>query len=49
MILDGLFDESDIKRLHQIVDKGMSQRPSLGGPTILDINTGIYFLPAKFL
>jgi hypothetical protein len=26
--------------LHAIVEKGMSTRPSLGGPTILDINTG---------
>jgi len=39
-VTDGLFTESDIERLHLIVEKGMSQRPSLGGPTILDINTG---------
>lgn len=39
-VTDGLFHESDIKILHTIVEKGMSLRPALGGPTILDINTG---------
>lgn len=40
-VLDGVFKESDISALHQIAEKGMSSRgPSVGGPTILDINTG---------
>ena len=37
---DGLFEESEIDLLHKIVNKGMKTRPALGGPTILDINTG---------
>ena len=37
---DGLFTESEIESLHKIVKKGMNTRPALGGPTILDINTG---------
>ena len=37
---DGLFAQSEIDLLHQVVNKGMSTRPALGGPTILDINTG---------
>jgi hypothetical protein len=39
-IVDGVFADADIQLLHAIVEKGMSTRPSLGGPTILDINTG---------
>ena len=39
-VTDGLFSDADISTLHNIVNKGMSQRPALGGPTILDINTG---------
>ena len=43
-VTDGLFEESDMKMLHTIVEKGMSLRPALGGPTILDINTGSDYL-----
>lgn len=39
-IVDGLFSENDITKLHDIAKKGMSTRESIGGPTILDINTG---------
>ena len=40
-VIDGVFEESDITALHRIAEKGMNSRgPSLGGPTILDINTG---------
>lgn len=39
-VIDGLFTDSEIQSLHDIASKGMSQRPVLGGPTILDINTG---------
>lgn len=40
-VMDGVFEEADITALHKIAEKGMSSRgPSLGGPTILDINTG---------
>lgn len=39
-VVDGIFSSQDIEQLHQIVKKGMSYRESLGGPTILDINTG---------
>ena len=39
-VVDGLFSEEDIDRLKTIVKKGMQTRPKLGGPTILDINTG---------
>jgi hypothetical protein len=40
-VIDGVFEESDITALHSIAEKGMNSRgPSLGGPTILDINTG---------
>ena len=39
-IVDGLFSEDDITRLHGIAEKGMATRESVGGPTILDINTG---------
>lgn len=39
-IVDGLFSEDDITNLHDIVKKGMAHREAVGGPTILDINTG---------
>jgi hypothetical protein len=40
-VVDGLFSLADIQRLHEIVEKGISQRNiSVGGPTIVDINTG---------
>jgi hypothetical protein len=39
-VADGLFQDEDIANLARIVKKGMSQRSSDGGPTILDINTG---------
>ena len=39
-VVDGLFSSEDISNLLSIVKKGMSQRLDLGGPTILDINTG---------
>eukprot|EP01041_Mallomonas_annulata_P008030 gene8031-16458_t len=40
IIMDNVFSIEDIDNLHSIALKGMSQRPALGGPTILDINTG---------
>lgn len=40
-VVDGLFTFKEIEKLHSIVNKGMSHRPALGGPTILDINAGI--------
>ena len=40
-VTDGLFSDDDMLTLHSIAEKGMSTRPALGGPTILDINTGI--------
>lgn len=39
-VLDGVFSDNDVNSLLQIVNKGMAQRESKGGPTILDINTG---------
>ena len=40
-VLDGIFEDEDIRALHSIATKGMSSRgESQGGPTILDINTG---------
>jgi len=39
-VVDGLFSSEDISLLHAIVNKGLSRRKQLGGPTILDINTG---------
>jgi hypothetical protein len=39
-VVDEVFSNEDIEKLHYIAEKGMSSRPSLGGPTILDINTG---------
>eukprot|EP00602_Paraphysomonas_sp_CaronLab_P009781 CAMPEP_0185026834 /NCGR_PEP_ID=MMETSP1103-20130426/11351_1 /TAXON_ID=36769 /ORGANISM="Paraphysomonas bandaiensis, Strain Caron Lab Isolate" /LENGTH=265 /DNA_ID=CAMNT_0027560553 /DNA_START=73 /DNA_END=870 /DNA_ORIENTATION=+ len=40
VVLDGAFSERDITDLRDIAAKGMSARESMGGPTILDINTG---------
>jgi len=39
-IVDGVFSSEDVSGLLNIARKGMKLRPSLGGPTILDINTG---------
>lgn len=39
-VADNLFQHEDIMHLIEIVNKGMSQHSSDGGPTILDINTG---------
>jgi hypothetical protein len=39
-VVDGIFSDEDITKLHDIVEKGMATRELLGGPTILDINTG---------
>jgi hypothetical protein len=39
-IMDGIFTEEDISKLHSIVKKGMATREKQGGPCILDINTG---------
>lgn len=39
-VIDGLFSDTDINNLREIARKGMGQRVSVGGPTILDINTG---------
>lgn len=39
-VVDGLFEDTDIEALLAIAEKGMAVRPSLGGPTILDLNTG---------
>ncbi len=35
-----VFDTPAIQSLLDIAKKGMKQRSSIGGPTILDINTG---------
>jgi hypothetical protein len=39
-VLDGLFPQEDIDRLHAIAEKGLRLRESVGGPSIIDINTG---------
>ena len=39
-VVDGEFSASEVKNLLLIADKGMAQREDVGGPTILDINTG---------
>ena len=39
-VVDGLFSDDDITRLHNIASKGLARRAPQGGPTILDINTG---------
>jgi hypothetical protein len=35
-----LFDLEDVLALRKIAEKGMAVRPRLGGPTIVDLNTG---------
>ena len=40
LVIDGLFEEADINSLLHVANKGMVIRPALGGPTILDLNTG---------
>lgn len=40
-IADGLFSDKDIENLHLIATKGISRRKGIGGPTIIDINTGM--------
>lgn len=40
VVLDHKFHISDIQALHDIAAKGMGTRKKVGGPTILDINTG---------
>lgn len=39
-IVDDVFTPQDVEGLLAIAKKGMAMRPALGGPTILDINTG---------
>lgn len=39
-ITDGLFSLEDVRKLIAIADKGIALRPRVGGPTIVDINTG---------
>lgn len=39
-IIDGLFTQEEVHKLIEIADKGYTLRPRLGGPTIVDINTG---------
>eukprot|EP01031_Cornospumella_fuschlensis_P036133 gene36133-43820_t len=39
-ILDGLFTSEEVNKLIAIADKGVFLRPRVGGPTIVDINTG---------
>jgi hypothetical protein len=39
-VVDGLFSKEEVDQLLAIANKGMSYRKDLGGPTILDINTG---------
>mmetsp|Transcript_23611 Transcript_23611/g.40121 ORF Transcript_23611/g.40121 Transcript_23611/m.40121 type:complete len:333 (-) Transcript_23611:170-1168(-) len=39
-VLDNKFRAEDITALHAIAAKGMGARDKIGGPTILDINTG---------
>jgi hypothetical protein len=39
-VMDDIFSVDDINQLHTIARKGFSQRESIGGPSILDINTG---------
>lgn len=40
VVLDGLFDGVDVAALKELAQRGMAARPSIGGPTILDLNTG---------
>jgi hypothetical protein len=39
IVMDDVFTKTEIEDLHQIAKKGMVNK-TLGGPTILDINTG---------
>ena len=39
-VVDGLFADGEARKLLDIAKKGMATRQSVGGPTILDINTG---------
>ena len=39
-VVDNAFLEKDIDNLHSIAQKGLSIREDIGGPTIIDINTG---------
>lgn len=39
-IIDGIFSNADVEDLLMIAHKGMNRRIDVGGPTILDINTG---------
>jgi len=39
-IVDEVFSNSDALKLLEIANKGFSTRPSVGGPSIVDINTG---------
>ena len=40
IVLDNLFHAEDVLALKALAEKGMDVRPSIGGPTILDLNTG---------
>lgn len=40
VVVDGHFQLEDIVALRAIAEKGMGTREALGGPTILDLNTG---------
>ena len=39
-VADGVFGDDDVVTLLKIVNKGLSHREDIGGPSILDINTG---------
>jgi hypothetical protein len=40
IVLDNLFAPEDVMQLRALAERGMGVRPSRGGPTILDLNTG---------
>ena len=40
VVRDGIFSSKEVAALKAITEKGMGTRASLGGPTILDINSG---------
>lgn len=40
VVVDGLFSLEDVEALRSIATKGMATREEVGGPTILDLNTG---------
>ena len=40
VVRDGLFDENEVSALLDIARKGISTRQDVGGPTIVDINSG---------